>query len=414
MAQWGLSSYLVVVRALQVLATLISAVLNGFLLVYIQVKALGLSDVMLALEIMTCVTLIYTAIVLLVQHTGRRSLKHRDSITFAFVVGDILFTGLTIGLFSIISRSGVPSNCGGLTRSDYKSGDTADNPTKGYDTVRFGSGDEKGELDHFCSLEKGYFFITIALLFSYMATVTMGVLRIAGAAFRRKMDERLATANELVRLESKISRTRTSLIRQSAPSSPSQEGSGSPRSFGRDSNRQTRRDTIPTQQHQQQQQPQHQQSPIQNQPQQHYHHQQYEHAQHAHAQAVRASMPVSPLTINTTSSPIDPAREGLLIDHHHLGHSHTASVDSIEDAAEAAMITDGYRGPMPEQQNHHHHQHSALAHASISSAPPPYVPGESSRFMTGHTADDDNEMRLSDYVKGQTRAQNMKDGGAGL
>lgn len=52
MAQWGLSSYLVVVRALQVLATLISAVLNGFLLVYIQVKALGLSDVMLALEIM--------------------------------------------------------------------------------------------------------------------------------------------------------------------------------------------------------------------------------------------------------------------------------------------------------------------------------------------------------------------------
>lgn len=78
------------------------------------------------------------------------------------------------------------------------------------------------------------------------------------------------------------------------------------------------------------------------------------------------------------------------------------------------MITDGYRGPMPEQQNHHHHQHSALAHASISSAPPPYVPGESSRFMTGHTADDDNEMRLSDYVKGQTRAQNMKDGGAGL
>lgn len=130
-------------------------------------------------------TLIYTAIVLLVQHTGRRSLKHRDSITFAFVVGDILFTGLTIGLFSIISRSGVPSNCGGLTRSDCKipyplacqrrvswsltytpdkSGDTADNPTKGYDTVRFGSGDEKGELDHFCSLEKGYFFITIALL----------------------------------------------------------------------------------------------------------------------------------------------------------------------------------------------------------------------------------------------------------
>ncbi|ETS78228.1 hypothetical protein PFICI_10290 [Pestalotiopsis fici W106-1] len=407
MAQWGLSSYLVVVRSLQALATLISAILNGFLLVYIETKKLGPSDVMLVLEIMTCVTLVYTAIVLLVQHTGRRSLKNRDSFTFAFVVGDILFTGLTIGLLSIISRSGVPANCGGLTRSDYKSTDAADNPSQGYDTVRFGSGDEKGELDHFCGLEKGYFFITIALIFSYMATVTMGVLRIAGAAFRRKMDERLATANELVRLESKISRTRTSLIRQSsAPSSPSQEGLGSPRSFG--SNRPPRRDIMIAQQQQQQQQHQHQQ---QQSPTQLQHHQQ-EHIQHA--QAVRTSIPVSPLTITTTSTPIDPAREGLLIDHHHH-HRHQTSVDSIEGAAEAAMITDGYRGPAEQNHHHQHHQHNALAHSSmISSAPPPYVPGESSRFMTGHTADESNEMRLSDYVKGQTRAQDMKDGGAGL
>lgn len=410
MAQWGLSSYLVVVRSLQALATLISAILNGFLLVYIETKRLGPSDVMLVLEIMTCVTLVYTAIVLLVQHTGRRSLKNRDSITFLFVVGDILFTGLTIGLLSIISRSGVPANCGGLTRSDYKSSDAADTPSQGYDTVRFGSGDEKGELDHFCGLEKGYFFITIALIFSYMATVTMGVLRIAGAAFRRKMDERLATANELVRLESKISRTRTSLIRQSAPSSPSQEGLGSPRSFG--SNRPPRCDIMVAQQQHQQQQ----QSPTRSQPHHHHEQQQQEHIQHA--QAVRTSVPVSPLTITTASTPIDPAREGLLIDHHH--HRHQASVDSIEGAAEAAMITDGYRGPAEQshqqhQQQHHHHQHNAFAHTSmISSAPPPYVPGESSRFMTGHTADDNNEMRLSDYVKGQTRAQDMKDGGAGL
>lgn len=89
----------------------------------------------------------------------------------------------------------------------------------------------------------------------------------------------------------------------------------------------------------------------------------------------------------------DPAREGLLIQQHHTG-------DSIESAAEAAMITDGYRNP----------RHQSLAHSSMP-APPPYVPGESSRFMTGH-GDESNEMRLSDYVKGQTRAQNMKDSGA--
>lgn len=57
MAQWGLSSYLVVVRSLQALATLISAILNGFLLVYIETKRLGPSDVMLVLEIMVSTTI---------------------------------------------------------------------------------------------------------------------------------------------------------------------------------------------------------------------------------------------------------------------------------------------------------------------------------------------------------------------
>jgi hypothetical protein len=109
-------------------------------------------------------------------------------------------------------------------------------------------------------------------------------------------------------------------------------------------------------------------------------------------------MPVSPLTISTATTPIDPAREGLLIDQHDTG-------DSIESAAEAAMITDGYRSPA-----HQQHLQRAGAHMSLT-APPPYVPGESSRFMTGH-GDESNEMRLSDYVKGQTRAQNIKDAGA--
>ncbi|KAH8194308.1 hypothetical protein TruAng_011531 [Truncatella angustata] len=257
-----------------------------------------------------------------------------------------------------------------MTRSDYESDDAPDKPQQGYDTIRFGSGDKKGQLDRFCSLERGYYFITIALLFSYMATVAMGVLKIAHVSFQRKLDERLATANELFRLQSKVSRTRSSLVRQSsAPSSPRQVSSPrqesitsprSPRSFA---SRQSLRDQVAASQQQQQR---------------------------------RVMMPISPLTINTafTASHNDPARQSLLIEQNNTG-------DSIESAAEEAMITDGYRNP----------RHQALAHTSMS-APPPYVPGESSRFMTGHTADESNEMRLSDYVKGQTRAQNMKDSGA--
>lgn len=195
-----------------------------------------------------------------------------------------------------------------------------------------------------------------------MATVALGVLRIADVVFQKKLDERLATASELVRLESKVSRTRSSFIRQSsAPSSPRQEALTSPRSPRAFSSRVSLRDAAAQGQ-----------------------------------QSRRTTMPVSPLTITPVSTPIDPAREGLLIEQHHSGEESAAEAE-----AEAAMVSDGYRN----------HNHRTLAHTSMS-APPPYVPGESSRFMMGHTAEEDNEMRLSDYVKGQTRAQNMKDAGA--
>lgn len=52
MARWGVSSWLVLVRGLQILGVLVSALCNGFLLVYIHVNKLGLTSAMSALEIM--------------------------------------------------------------------------------------------------------------------------------------------------------------------------------------------------------------------------------------------------------------------------------------------------------------------------------------------------------------------------
>lgn len=72
-------------------------------------------------------------------------------------------------------------------------------------------------------------------------------------------------------------------------------------------------------------------------------------------------------------------------------------VPSPDPAAEAA-VTDGYR----------HQQHRGMLSL------PPYSPGSSrGQFMEGH-GNESNEMRLSEYVKGETRAQNMKDSGLGL
>lgn len=107
-----------------------------------------------------------------------------------------------------------------------------------------------------------------------------------------------------------------------------------------------------------------------------------------------------------------------------------------DENAEAALVTDGMMRHLPPVQHHQHYQH----HRHQSSQPvapfprmpmlseedqsadaalvsdgmrpsdpslPPYQPGN--RRMSGHSGD--NEMRLSGYVKGQTRAQNMKDSG---
>lgn len=70
---------------------------------------------------------------------------------------------------------------------------------------------------------------------------------------------------------------------------------------------------------------------------------------------------------------------------------------SAEIHANMAMITDGSRYA-PSQQQADNHQL------------PPYSPGNQ-RTMSGH-GDESNDIRLSDYVKGETRAQDMKDGGS--
>lgn len=104
-----------------------------------------------------------------------------------------------------------------------------------------------------------------------------------------------------------------------------------------------------------------------------------------------------------------------------------------DDSAEAALVSDGMR----HQPQASHQRNSSRDHPQHPPAPfprmpmlseedqsadaalvsdgmrpgdhtlPPYHPGN--RRMSGHGGD--NEMRLSGYVKGQTRAQDMKDSG---
>ena len=75
--------------------------------------------------------------------------------------------------------------------------------------------------------------------------------------------------------------------------------------------------------------------------------------------------------------------------HPHSSHPHSQTPSNIDADADAALVSDGMRPSEPML--------------------PPYHPGN--RRMSGHGDEEDNEMRLSGYVKGQTRAQEMKDSG---
>lgn len=50
--RWSFSRWLLVARLLQAAGTLVTALLNGFLLVYTHINRLGFADSMFALELM--------------------------------------------------------------------------------------------------------------------------------------------------------------------------------------------------------------------------------------------------------------------------------------------------------------------------------------------------------------------------
>ncbi|KAI5856715.1 hypothetical protein GGS23DRAFT_588843 [Durotheca rogersii] len=379
--RWSLSQLLLFTRLLQASGTLVTAIMNGFLLAYVHLNRLGLANSMFCLEMMICVAFIYSSIVLLMQHVGSRRQRTSTTLIAVFVVGDLMFNGLTIAIITLLARAGLPSDCHGLTRTNVEPGDAPDLPREGFDTIRFGNKErgEKGQLDRYCSMERGFYCIAVALVFTYTITVVLAVLRI----FERRWtgQDRLhtfASVDNVYRLDhvgSKVNSPSTGRAPENLE--PSTEGvMPAPRtspilrippvvvpSGGAPGPR------VP------------------------------------HGQAQSEPFPVSPVSAASPTSQVSPIST---VARHHTSFASSAALDAsigglmvnhtMESTAEAAMITDGYRHPpqpgMPSL--------------------PPYSPGQSQgRLMVGH-GDESNEIRLSGYVKGETRAQEMKDSGHGI
>ena len=252
-------------------------------------------------------------------------------------------------------------------------GDAPDKPPPGYTTVRFSDESplHKGQLDKYCALERSFYFIAVAIVFSYTTTITLSILRICeGRYISMKEYQRVLNAlhgdgssYELANKTEQAHRVVSvaSLSPQVPAPSPS-EAFTSPRPP-------IHLATTASPPHQ----------------------------PHLITQAIPPCPKLSVSVASSSRSPpplppplprSPPLPVGLGV----------ATDDSQDHIAASAMITDGPRfngGYEP----------GILAL-------PPYSPRSPSR-MSGH-ANESNEMRLSGYVKGETRAQDMKDGGGGF
>ncbi|KAB5566403.1 hypothetical protein GE09DRAFT_1218665 [Coniochaeta sp. 2T2.1] len=172
--------------------------MNGFLLAWIHVKDLGLKQNIVVLELMIAIMFLYSLLALGVIHSQGRS-KRAGWLAF-FIVGDVLNIGLAVGLITVLARAGLPIICVGLTHVGFG----LERPDPEFTTIGFSDGQagHKGKLDKLCTLERSVYFIAVGLVFNFMATIVLAVLRICEGSYTRtsKVSELL---NSLERADDK-------------------------------------------------------------------------------------------------------------------------------------------------------------------------------------------------------------------
>ncbi|KAG7286621.1 hypothetical protein NEMBOFW57_008932 [Staphylotrichum longicolle] len=435
---WELSTWLALARSFQLLASLAATSMHGYLTVRVYSGRLGLSKEMVVLELFACILLGYS---ILAIFGGRRSNK-TGWLTF-FIVCDVVMCAILLGIITTLSHAGLPVHCAGMTRITDPNEKYS---IPGYTTIGFSdeSLGQRGQLDTFCGFDRSYFAIANALIFAYMFTITVTVLRILEKKYTKntKVNEVLESLQRADDINMKVVDTPSPL--DSSPSlnlplPPSSEGiltrntslrstftaatsaaASHAGSYGHD--------------------------PIPRRP-----------IGHPHAAPItrRPLPPLSPPPSTPVNNPsVAAATAGFV----------PVPLDEEDSDAEAALVADGMQHHRPPhhhhqyQQQHQHHRHHPPhnqphphhpsspppfphgrmsmsipmpmlseedAHSAAAAAAdaalvsdgmrpsepmlPPYHPGH--RRMSGHAEGEDNEMRLSGYVKGQTRAQDMKDSG---
>ncbi|TLS24357.1 hypothetical protein PpBr36_08490 [Pyricularia pennisetigena] len=431
---WGLSSWLGLTRCVQIVASLVASALHGFLFGYLSINRLGMANNVIVLQFMVCerrstklsvrrwskfdawgvlmslashieqrpqpcplifmtAWFAFVVIAFSIVHTKGRSTK--TTWLVANIVGDVCFIWMGLAMITLLSHAGVPAHCAGLTKSTYADDDTRREPAKGYTSIRFTNqwNGAKGELDRYCALERIFYGATLLLINLQIITVILSILRICQGTYIKKTEASAQTSEQILQLLRDEEKTRPKAYPQNSLASGSGDNGvvqhhqgysqcdiASIHPMPSEGALSSRTSVLNSRVH-----PQH-------------HHQCQHHTHHHHQQQPLLS-PVSPTTpafFANRSGPSSPmASPG-------ANESNTTAFNEFEtpedEAAAAALITDGSSGGRADLESGY----------GSSSALPPYTPGRLNP-MNGH-GNESNEMRLSGYVKGETRAQNMKDG----
>ncbi|KAK3994585.1 hypothetical protein QBC44DRAFT_42006 [Cladorrhinum sp. PSN332] len=200
---WSSPTWHSIARLFQLLGSLCSASFHGFLTIWVYKKRLGLSQLMLILQLLISVLFLYSVFALILQSKKRASKKSNWLVVL--VVFDVLFCGVVLGIITLLAHAGLPLHCAGLTRDDFRDGDEGmPGPRPGYSTVRFSRQNGRelpGGLDNFCGLERSYFYISNALVFSYIITIVISMVRVVEQRLIKSCPHKFDAGDEEVNLK---------------------------------------------------------------------------------------------------------------------------------------------------------------------------------------------------------------------
>ncbi|KAL1862620.1 hypothetical protein Daus18300_008417 [Diaporthe australafricana] len=328
-----------------------------------------------------------------------------------------MFCFLDVAIISILAYSGVPSNCIGLTSSEDDDNDSSANSedvpqwAKEYNTTGFSNRQDntKGKMDRYCGMERAFYFIAIAVMcvyplphkivvfgapvtdikcsLTYLISIILLVLRVCELKMipKDKVDQMLQEREEMINLEHKIhdqealSATPTHNMTPVMPQGNRDFGATNthPNTHHFSTPRTTRDTTASS-------------STRPARPQLRYADPMAGPSSSSSSSSYRTPQhPTDPVSPITPVSPLSTAAAA-------LPHDRGFILSATDVSANLAMVADGPRYSPPQA------DHNQL---------PPYSPGNNNNAratMRGHGGES-NDIRLSEYVKGATAAQDLKD-----